>query len=500
MVICLYSGAQLSKADEYFKYENYDYALDEYLTVLEESEETDHILYNTGICYLNTNVDKSKAIPYLEKVLSAKKYNPDLHYLLGSAYHYAYRFEEALKHYEIFKKKGKGSADNLLEISRKIEQCANAKELMKFPVDVTFINLGKEVNSSYDDYYPFVPTNESYVVYNSRREEKSYQKDNGAYFSNTYISKVVDGEYKKTKLTLEINSEKTDDEVVGLNSDGSKIVYYKEDYRGVGDLHLADFSRGGRASNDVILGPTINSRYAEIAGTLTDDGKKFYFASDREGGYGGIDLYVCQILPNGQWSEAMNLGPTINTSYDEDFPNIYNDGNTLYFSSKGHSSMGGYDIFKATWNPEFKKFGNVENLGYPINTPEDNMNFRLSDDGKYGYMAALRKEGLGGLDIYRINFNSIEPKYTIIKGKVAVEEGGRIPNRVDITIFDENGDIYGDYKPNMQTLKYVIILPAGNYEMEIESEGYDLIQETISVKDKVSYKPEVIRDIILKKK
>ena len=114
-------------------------------------------------------------------------------------------------------------------------------------------------------------------------------------------------------------------------------------------------------------------------------------------------------------------------------------------------------------------------------------------------LAALRKEGLGGLDIYRINFNVIEPKYTVIRGEISVENA-IMPDKVDIFVYDENGDLYGDYKPNMQSQKYVIILPAGNYEMEIESEGFQSIQEKISVKDKVSYKPELIKDIILKKK
>jgi hypothetical protein len=275
-------------------------------------------------------------------------------------------------------------------------------------------------------------------------------------------------------------------------------VYYKETFRGVGDLHVAEFSKEGRAKNAKVLGATINSKYAEIAGCLSADGKKFYFASDREGGYGGIDIYLCQILPNGEWSEAMNLGPTVNTKFDEDFPNVFNNGKELYFSSTGHSSMGGYDVFKAVWNESKKKFVSVENLGYPINTPEDNMNFRLSDDGKYGYIAALRKEGHGGLDIYRVNFNKVEPKYTVIRGKVSVENDAQI-NRVDITIFDEEGEIYGDYKPNLKTMKYVIILPAGNYTMEVESAGYKMIEEEVFVKDKISYRPEVVRDINLKK-
>lgn len=491
--------SQAGKADSYFKYGNFDYALDEYLELIEEDTEDTEINYRIGVCYLNTNIDKASAVPYFEQVLKGKKYSPEAPYLLARAYHYAYRFDDAIKYYNIYKEKGKGSPINLASVDHQIEQCSNAKELMKFPVDATFINLGKEINSSFDEYYPFVPTNEAYLVFNSRREENSIQQDNGKYFTNTYIAKVIDGKYQEARQTFDINDSKTNDEVVGLSADGSKIVYYKENFRGYGDLHLASFSKEGRATNDVVLDETINSKYTEIAGAISDDGKKFYFASDREGGYGGTDIYVCQILPNGKWSEAMNLGPTINTQYNEDFPNLYDDGNTLYFSSKGHSSMGDYDIFKASFDEEKKKFTKVENLGYPINTPEDNMNFRLSDDGKYGYMAAVRKEGFGKLDIYRINFNTIEPKYTVIRGNVAYR-GDDKPARVDITIFDEEGEIYGDYKPNMETLKYVIILPAGNYTMEVESKGYKELESEIYVKDKVSYKPEIVRDIVLEKK
>src|SRR5690606_30051200 len=100
-----------------------------------------------------------------------------------------------------------------------------------------------------------------------------------------------------------------------------------------------------------------------------------------------------------------NLGPTINTPDDEDFPNISPDGKTLFFSSRGHAGMGGYDIFKSTWDADKRKFGSVENMRYPINTPDDDMNFMLSETGRYGYMSSLRADGYGDIDIYRVTFN-----------------------------------------------------------------------------------------------
>lgn len=490
--------SQKSKADKYFKYQNFSFALDEYLELLEEDEDNLEYNYRAAVCYLNTNGDKSEAISYLEKVIAADNTNPDAVYLLGRAYQFGYKFEEAIKQFNIYKQLGKGSYYNLQDVDRQIEHCQNAMKLMKNPVDVSFFNLGEEINSSFDDYYPFVPRDESFVVFNSRRRDNSVQQDNGLFFTNTFISKVVDGDYQKASQTFDINDPKFDNEIVGMNADGTKIVFYENNYRGISDLKLADFSREGRASNVVKLGETINSKFTEISGALSEDGKKFFFASDREGGYGGTDLYMCQRLPNGEWSDAMNLGPTVNTVYDEDFPNLYDNGKVLYFSSRGHSSMGGYDIFKSTWNEQKREYTNVENLGYPINTPEDNMNFRLSDNGKFGYIAAVREEGLGGLDIYRVNFNDIESKYTVIRGEIICKSDKK-PQNIFITVYDENGDVYGDYKPNMESMKYVIILPAGNYSMEVESPGYNLIEETIAVKDKVSYKPEVVSDIVLTK-
>lgn len=194
----------------------------------------------------------------------------------------------------------------------------------------------------------------------------------------------------------------------------------------------------------------------------------------------------------------MNLGPTINTPFDEDFPNISPDGKTLYFSSRGHASMGGYDIFKASWDNTKRKFTGVKNMGYPINTPEDNMNFRVSETGKYGYISAVRKGGFGGLDIYRIDFEEVEAKYTVVNGTVSTKDGKKVSDELFIEITDiETGEIYGEYMPNERTLRYVMILPPGKYELYVEAPGYQEIIEEIEILDKSSFKSFIKKDIEL---
>jgi hypothetical protein len=206
-------------------------------------------------------------------------------------------------------------------------------------------------------------------------------------------------------------------------------------------------------------------------------------------------------LPNGAWGPAQNMGADINTAFDEDFPNITNDGKALYFSSNGHTSMGGADIFKAEMNEATHQFANPKNVGYPINTTEDNFNFRLSNNGRFGYMAAVREGGLGDLDIYRVTFNDVEPQYSVVKGNVVSADSTQKLNYADVFISVTNSktqEMVGNYLPNQNTGKYVMVLAPGNYEVSIEANGFQAVTENIAILDKGSYKFEISKDIKLK--
>lgn len=486
-------------ANEFFNDGNFNAALDEYLELLKTTPNDAKINYRTGVCYLNTNINKSAAIPYLEKVLKLEEVNPNTYYLLGRAYHFAYRFQEAIKMFEQFKILEKGNESNLADVDKQIEYCYNAIEIIKFPLDVTFENMGAAINSKTKDYYPYVPLDESFLIFNSKRDDGSNQLVDGNFNSEIYISKVKNGKFTNArKLDQNVNTLNGSEEITGLSADGQHLLMYFNNEEHYGDLFIADYVED-QVKNIEKLPKVINSKSHEIAASISQSDDVIYFASDRDGGFGGVDIYVSRKLPNGQWGPAINLGPTVNTAFDEDFPNITADNKTLYFSSKGHTSMGGYDIFRATWNPAKGNWGDVKNIGYPINTPEDNMNFRASKTGRTGYISALRAEGLGDLDIYSVTFNEVELEYTVIKGFVHASDTSTQIKDVFISVIDlQTDELYGSYLTNPITGRYIMILPPGKFNMLIEVPGFDLFMEDVDVYGKGDFRSSIKKDIILK--
>jgi len=485
-------------ANEHFNDGNFKEALSEYLELLKTAPNDIKFNYRTGICYLNTNIDKSNAIPYLEKVVASEKPDHNSYYLLGRAYSFAYRFPKAIKMFEQFKEINKGNNENLQDVEKQIEYAYTAIEIMKFPLDVRFENMGPSINSTSPDYYPFVPLDESYLIYNTKRDDGSNHLPDGSYNSEIYISKVKNGTYANSrKLDQNVNTLNGSEEIIGLSADGKHLLFYYDNEEHYGDLFIADY-KNGSIKNIVKLPKVVNSKSHEIAASISKFGDVIYFASDRDGGYGGVDIYSSRKLPNGKWAPAQNLGPSINTQYDEDFPNVTSDNKTLYFSSKGHTSMGGYDIFKATWNSVKRNWGDVKNIGYPLNTPEDNMNFRASKTGRTGYISALRAKGYGDLDIYSVTFNEVDPQYTVLKGYVNASDSTNIKD-VFISVLDmQTDELYGSYMTNPITGRYIIILPPGKFNVLVEVPGFELYSEDVEIYDKSSFRSVIKKDYTLK--
>ena len=321
---------------------NYEDALVDYLQLLNEDPKNESYNYNVGVCYLNNNTNKGKAVPYLEIVARKEKHDPNTEYLLGRAYQYSNRFDDAITVFKKFKQDAKGTVFNLVDADLQIQHCINAKELMKFPVDVVFQNLGTNINSEYSDYYPFVTANESFIVYNTKRPEKNAEKmGNGNYNNSIYISKVINGEYMKASpIGSPINAGNAGMEVIGLSENGDEILLYQPEGLGKGNIFISKQDAQGIYSKPEKLDAQINSGGDEIAASISSDGNTLFFASNRKGGLGGTDIYICKKIGK-KWSLPKNAGPEVNTLYDEDFPNISPDGKNLYFSSKGHTSMGG---------------------------------------------------------------------------------------------------------------------------------------------------------------
>lgn len=491
----------LLEANKHFRNENFLQALPLYLQILRLDSTDVNVLFKAGVCYLQTNTDKSKAVPLFERLLSDKPENPLVYLMAGTAYQFDYQFDKAVTTYLFYLTETQPSDENTELVKRKIESCENAKELMKFPRNVTFENLGPAVNSPYPDYYPFIPLDETFVLFNSKRKWEGREMNaKGYYPSDVFISYVKRGKFQPARiLPAKLNSETGNEDVVGLSGNGHLALFFLDNESVHGDIYAAVI-KGDKIDSLTLLPPSINAPGSiEAAASLSADGRTIYFSSNRPGGLGGFDIYVTRLLPTGNWSLPENLGPAINTVYDEDFPNISPDNNTLYFSSKGHTSMGGFDIFTASRDEE-RGWTRTKNMGIPINTPADDMNFRVSSTGRYGYLSTVRpEEGLGDIDIYRITFNEVSPSFTVIKGNIYNTSMQKINSDVFISVEDQlTSETYGEYVPNPITGRYIIILPPGKYKMTALSDSGKSYMDYLDVYDKGSYVPEIDKNIILK--
>lgn len=488
--------------------------------------------YRIGRCYLESPFPQ-KATAHLEKALAL---NPNIggniHFFLGYAYHLNMEWEKAIKEYQTCKSILKPEEKvQIEEADKKIQECKNGMELVKNPVPVFIDNLGPDVNSPERDYSPLVTADESVLIFTSRRSSTTgggKAPEDNMYWEDIYItSKEGDKWTTSRNMGKPVNRENQHDAPVALSADGQKLFIYIDENGG--DIYECD-QRGITWSKPSRLNDNINTKYHESSASISSDNKTLYFVSDKEGGLGQHDIYKSVWDEKKQkWGEAINLGPTINTQYDEKGVFIHPDGKTLYFSSKGHNTMGELDIFKSVWDEKKKKWSIPENLGYPINTPDSDFDFVLSASGKHAYYSAFKQDGYGEQDIYMITFitpknpvlqtednllaSLTEPiKETVIAKEVVIPTAvvsilkGTIfdavtkqPLEADIEMVDNQlNQVIATFKSNSATGKFLVSLPAGkNYGIAVKKENYLFHSENFDIPAASGYQ-EYVKDIGLK--
>ena len=479
-------------AKEHFKFGNYTDALKVYIKLMDKDPENADYPYKSGLCILFTDRDKNDAVKYLEKA-SERKSDPDVDFYLGKAYHQVLKLDEAIASFEKYKASGAGTKQS--EVEREIETVYNAIKQITSPIDVTFENVGDNINTEHPDYYPFVTPNESFMVFTSRRS--GAKEFDGYYPSSIYYSKVVNGEFSPAKKGSSMINTSFDDQAVGLSYNADKLYIYLDDIKNVGDIYEADI-KDFKFKKKVKLGANINSNSFDSSATLSADGNTMFFASDRDGGMGGKDIYMSRKLPNGEWALPQNLGENINTKYDEDFPNLFYDGSTLYFSSKGHNSIGGYDYFKSNWDAENNTWTKPENIGYPLNTPDDNICISFTEDKRHAYVSTWRKDSRGEKDIYKVTFNELDARQTIMKSKI-VANGSTEPITDAFIVVTDNRtqDEIGNYTPNSKSGSFIITLVPGSYNIFIDAPAYPPKSIDIVVKGKSDFIPFMTKEFVV---
>jgi outer membrane protein OmpA-like peptidoglycan-associated protein len=366
--------------------------------------------YEAGLMHLRT-VGKDRAVKYFMRVYRQDPaYRFDIEYLIGRSYQYGENFDKALEYYGAYKKKlagksnyqGRDKVDNAT-VDRAIFECENGKEFISKPYDFSIVNIGREINSEFEDYAPVLNEAEDEIVFTTRRRDNNLNEnvyeDNKPY-EDIFTAKKAGGTWAFAKNIGPVVNTPYHESSVALSADGNTLFIFNDENGG--DIFYSERQPTGEFGPKISLPGIINSSFEEKSITISKDEKTLYFSSNRPGGFGGLDIYKATKDSKGEWTNVKNLGPKINTDMDDDGIFIDYDDLTLYFSSKGRKGMGGYDVFKATFNPATNEWSEPINLGYPINTPDDDIYFVMSKDGKRAYYSSVREDGMGYTDIYTI--------------------------------------------------------------------------------------------------
>jgi outer membrane protein OmpA-like peptidoglycan-associated protein/TPR repeat protein len=534
ILISVYSAKSQSKyfkekfmeAEYYFMNEDYKHALPIYLSLYEKDSTNTNLAYRIGLCYFNSldPKGKRKSLPYFEKAIKSmtgdynegsykeRKAPYDAMFYLANDYRFVGKYDKAIEYFERFKKTLPIKNTFYIEyVNREIQATRNAKELMKYKVQVQVIQLDSilEQNKQQDnDNMPFgivndsiirncpvVSDDEKTIVFTQGTKNRfniELDVDEGADYQmdSIYYSKKINGKWTKPKNISPILSSHYDKMVpTSLNADGTEL-YLVIDKNDNGDIYVSEYYDGTwhKAKK---LNKNINTKYWESHACISADGKALYFTSDRPGGYGGMDIYVSYKDDNEDWGPAINLGKTINTPYDEETPFILNDGKTLYFSSQGHYNMGGFDVFHSRKMPN-GKWSTPLNLGYPISTVGNDLFYLPKKNGEYAFFALNSNERdipeLKDNDIYALKITPPKNQMTeiILKGTITLQDNNpEYPKDLAVYVIDTiSNDTIKKLDVDRTTGKYNTILSAGAYNILYKGSGY-------KPENKFLYVPEI---------
>lgn len=405
------------KLGEYYFNEGigtYAQARDHFLFAHQYNSENLILNYRIGVCYLFTD-DKYEALKYLRKAFTnMPDLHPDIEYYLGRAYHLVLEFDKASEHYKSYRNSlvNMGRVDDVLHIDKLITECISGKSIVEKPQRVIISNLGDSINSSAADYFSVFSKNDSLLFFTSRRLQEKKEERNpydNKFFEDIFYSQLnAEGEWMGANVLPGRLNSKGNEALVGISSSGDKLFVYRGKKHG-GDVFYSDYnSKKHKWKSPKSMQRNLRSDQAEGSVFLNQSQDTMYFISaNEEYTTGGKDILFTSLNEKGRWNDPVNLGSLVNSSCDEEGIYLNEEGNEMYFSSKGHNTMGGFDIFHTqrladgTWS-------DPENMGYPINTPDDDLFFVMPAEGKYGYYSTIREGGKGARDIYKVTFLGVE--------------------------------------------------------------------------------------------
>lgn len=493
-------------------------ALNIYKEVLVKNPKDPSVLHFVGLCHF-TLKDYEKATENFNKAKEIKtgmKYETYLY--TGKLFQINGKYDDAIADFGEYKKLAPAKEAQEEDVDVWIDQCNTAKKLLASPLDVKIENMGPEINSKYDDKTPAISADGMKLVFTTRRPETTNSpvdaEGDGKYFEDIYFSDF-DTLTKKWKTADDvpgsINSNNAHDAVTGISADGKMIFIYKNDLKDPqsrgGDIYSSKIVNGKWRTPENMAKP-INTSYWEGGACISPDGKTLFFTSERPGGSGNSDIWMAKRLTKTTWDKPVNLGPDVNSDFDEVGLFLAPDGKTLFFCSNGKGSMGGYDIFKTVL--ENGKWSKPVNIGYPINSDKNDGPFVVSANAQTGYFASNRDGGLGESDIYQVdltNYAVLEKDgkkisnngLSILKGVVRDGYEGYGVGDVEIDFADESGNKVGSTNTN-ENGEYFITLKGGvKYTMILKKKGFKDLTEVVDLKLGTKETFTLVKEFLMKK-
>jgi len=464
-------------AGSWFLFEEYSEALPLYESLLKSDPGNDNLNYKIGICLLNDPYQKDRAIQHLldastninpaykENSLKERTAPPDALYYLGNAYLVNELLNRAIESYEEFL----GVMDHEVYdeelVLAQIQSCRNAQRLKTMPVDIDLFLLDSLINTRYPEINPVVSGDGTKMAFVTELP----------FFDGAFYTEKTEEGWSYPQIITQLMGFDADVYPVALSYDGSEMILYFDDNY-IGNLYYSRME-DGLWTPAIKMGEPISTKYWESNASFSKDGQTLYFTSNRKGTHGGLDIYLSERQADGKWGPPVNLGSTINTRYNEESPSISADGKVLYFSSYGHYNMGGYDVFYSRKN-EDGTWAEPVNIGYPINTTDDDLFFQPLSSGDSAYYSVYSPRGIGGHDIYSVNIYSVNnPRLYSISGNLRTEDGRIDSTRMAIYVIDSNSGDTLIYTSPTEEGEFVFQLKQGIYELHFEGEGYeDLIR------------------------
>lgn len=488
-----------------------------------------------------------QAIPFLKEAIGFNDKNAKAQFLLGKSLFLTYRKKEALEHFEMAWKLNRDVSNSiswyyakclhytlqfdeaLVQYKRAmnyinakderyhetllaIEHCKYGKESVAIPVNAKVVNVGPPINTQHSEHSPVINADESILIFTTVYPTNTGCKgDPMCGLEDIYISEKQGNKWAAPKPIAEINTS-NHDATIGLSPDGQRLFVYKNP-PGSGDI-FSSILEGEKWSKPESMGKPVNSKDWEEAISLSPDGKTIFFTSDRPGGKGLSDMYVARMGEDGEWGEPENLS-NLNTPHWERTPFIHPNGVELFFSTNGRKDcIGGFDIFRSTLQAD-GSWGEPENMGYPINTPDDDIYFVFSADQKTGYYSSAKEGGYGEKDIYKILIQdppvvvveeNEEPEPVVVKNALTILKGvitdAKTLQPLDASIQVVDNDlnkVVANFNSNSATGKYLVTLPSGkNYGIRVENPEYLFKSVNVNIPVSDGYQ-EIIKDIELDK-